>query len=245
MAAEIMCWSKPILPTFKLCLGQGVGWCSPPSAVSPLNTSLAAGEPDIGEGVEPTIELIPQTPHVLRVMPHRCLSRPQPHCISSSFCASCTRPLLCVCRFSFGGRGTVSVALLPERCKGTVAHSQLLPDGEGRAPACDRNGGTALSNKGCVREDPSTPMASRVMGVAVVHPPRPSPLHPRLDVLCTPPPPCASTALSEHGVGVEPLVLGIFGTTVFVVPDVTWGLKSFYHTLPRTGVCFDVILRHS
>ena len=49
---------------------------------------------------------------------------------------------------------------------------------------------------------------------------------------CTPPPPCASTALSKHRVGVEPLFLGVFGTTAFVVPDVTWGLKAFYHTLP-------------
>ena len=73
---------------------------------------------------------------------------------------------------------------------------------------------------------------------------------------CTPPPPCASTALSKHRVvrtviscrwdtggdghhrimakhrvGVETLFLGTFGTTVFVVPDVRWGLKPFYHTL--------------
>jgi len=47
------------------------------------------------------------------------------------------------------------------------------------------------------------------------------------------------------GVGVEPLFLGIFGTTVFVVPDVTWGLKTVYHTLPPNDVCFDVILSHS
>ena len=72
----------------------------------------------------------------------------------------------------------------------------------------------------------------------------------------TPPPPCASTALSKHRVvrtviscrwdtwgdghrrimakhrvGVETLFLGNFGTTVFVVPDVRWGLKPFYHTL--------------
>jgi hypothetical protein len=46
-------------------------------------------------------------------------------------------------------------------------------------------------------------------------------------------------------VGVEPLFLGIFGTTVFVVPDVTWGLKTVYHTLPADDVCFDVILSHS
>ena len=61
----------------------------------------------------------------------------------------------------------------------------------------------------------------------------------------TPPPPCASTALSKHGVGVEPLFLGIFGTTVFVVPNVTWGLDTLYHTLPTDDVCFDVILSHS
>ena len=61
----------------------------------------------------------------------------------------------------------------------------------------------------------------------------------------TPPPPCASTALSKHGVGVELPFLGIFGTTVFVVPDVTWGLKTVYHTLPPHDVCFDVILSHS
>ena len=61
----------------------------------------------------------------------------------------------------------------------------------------------------------------------------------------TPPPPCASTALSKHGVGVEPPFLGICGTTVFVVPDVTWSLKPFYHTLPPDDVCFDVILSHS
>ena len=60
-----------------------------------------------------------------------------------------------------------------------------------------------------------------------------------------PPPPCTSTALSKHGVGVEPLFLGIFGTTVFVVPYVTWGLKTVYHTLPPDDVCFDVILSHS
>ena len=59
-----------------------------------------------------------------------------------------------------------------------------------------------------------------------------------------PPPPCASTALSKQGVGVELLFLGIFGTTVFVVPDVTWGLKTFYRTLPPNDVCFDMILRH-
>ena len=58
-------------------------------------------------------------------------------------------------------------------------------------------------------------------------------------------PPCASTALSKHGVGVEPLFLGIFGTTAFVVPDVTWCLKTFYHTLPPDNVCFDVMLRYS
>ena len=45
--------------------------------------------------------------------------------------------------------------------------------------------------------------------------------------------------------GVEPLFLGIFGTTVFVVPDVTWGLKTVYHTLPPDDVCFDVIASHS
>ena len=61
----------------------------------------------------------------------------------------------------------------------------------------------------------------------------------------TPPPPYASTALSMHGVGVELPFLGIFGTTVFVVPDVTWGLKTVYHTLPPDDVCFDMILSHS
>ena len=61
----------------------------------------------------------------------------------------------------------------------------------------------------------------------------------------TPPPPCASTALSKHGVGVEPLFLGISGTTVLGVPDVTWGSKTVYHTLPPDDVCFDVILSHS
>jgi hypothetical protein len=61
---------------------------------------------------------------------------------------------------------------------------------------------------------------------------------------CTPSPPCASTALSKHRVG-ELLFLGIFGTTVFGVPDVTWGLKTFYPTLPPNDVCFDVILSHS
>ena len=30
-----------------------------------------------------------------------------------------------------------------------------------------------------------------------------------------------------------------------MVPDVTWGLKTFYRTLPPNDVCFDVILRHS
>ena len=60
-----------------------------------------------------------------------------------------------------------------------------------------------------------------------------------------PPPPCASTAWSKHGVGIEPPFLGIFGTTVFVVPDVTWGLKTVYHTLPPDDVCFDMILSHS
>ena len=60
-----------------------------------------------------------------------------------------------------------------------------------------------------------------------------------------PPPPCASTACSKHGVGIEPPFLGIFGTTVFVVPDVTWGLKTVYHTLPPDDVCFDMILSHS
>ena len=37
----------------------------------------------------------------------------------------------------------------------------------------------------------------------------------------------------------------IFGTTVLGVPHVTWGLKTFYHTLPPNDVCFDVILSHS
>ena len=60
-----------------------------------------------------------------------------------------------------------------------------------------------------------------------------------------PPPPCAGTALSKHGVDVEPLFLGIFGTTVFVVPYVTWGLKTFYRTLPPNDVYFEVILRYS
>ena len=45
---------------------------------------------------------------------------------------------------------------------------------------------------------------------------------PPVSPLC-PPPPCTSRALSKHGVGVVPLFLGIFGTTGFVVPDVTWG----------------------
>ena len=57
----------------------------------------------------------------------------------------------------------------------------------------------------------------------------------------TPPPPYASTALSKHGVGVELPFVGIFGTTVFVVPDVTWGLKTVYHTLPPDDVCFLAI----
>ena len=61
-------------------------------------------------------------------------------------------------------------------------------------------------------------------------------------ILTTPPPPCA---LSKHGVGVELPFLGIFGTAVFVVPDVTWGLKTVYHTLPPDDVCFDMILSHS
>ena len=39
--------------------------------------------------------------------------------------------------------------------------------------------------------------------------------------------------------------VGIFGTTVFVVSDVTWGLKTFYRTLPPNDVCLDVILSHS
>ena len=64
-------------------------------------------------------------------------------------------------------------------------------------------------------------------------------------MMVPPPPPGASMALSKHGVGVEPLFLGIFGTTVFVVPDVTWGLKTVYHTLPLDDVCFDVILSQS
>ena len=62
---------------------------------------------------------------------------------------------------------------------------------------------------------------------------------------CTPPPPCASTALSKPGVGVEPLFLGIFGTTVFEVSDVARDLNTFYRTLPPDNVCFDVILSHS
>ena len=37
--------------------------------------------------------------------------------------------------------------------------------------------------------------------------------------------------MAKHRVGVETLFLGNFGTTVFVVPDVRWGLKPFYHTL--------------
>ena len=61
----------------------------------------------------------------------------------------------------------------------------------------------------------------------------------------TPPPPCASTALSRHRVGVEPLFSGIFGTSVFVVPHVRWGLKPFYRTLQSNDVCFDAILSHS
>ena len=56
-------------------------------------------------------------------------------------------------------------------------------------------------------------------------------------------PPCASTALSKHAVGVEPLFEGIFGTSVFVVPHVRRGLK--HRTLQANGVCFDVILNHS
>ena len=63
--------------------------------------------------------------------------------------------------------------------------------------------------------------------------------------MCTPLPPCANTALSKHGVGVELLFFGIFRTTVFVVLDVTWRLKTFYRTLPSNDVCFDVILSHS
>ena len=61
----------------------------------------------------------------------------------------------------------------------------------------------------------------------------------------TPPPPCASTALSKHGVGVEPLFLRIFGTIVFVFSDVTWVLKTIYDTLQPDDVCFEVILSHS
>ena len=37
--------------------------------------------------------------------------------------------------------------------------------------------------------------------------------------------------MAKHRVGVETLFLGTFGTTFFVVPDVRWGLKPFYHTL--------------
>ena len=48
--------------------------------------------------------------------------------------------------------------------------------------------------------------------------------------------PCLSTGW--------PLFLGIFGTTVFVVPDVTWGLKTVYHTLPPDDVVL-MILSHS
>ena len=51
--------------------------------------------------------------------------------------------------------------------------------------------------------------------------------------------------MAKHGVGVEPLFIGIFGATVLGVPDVTWSLKTFYNTLPPNDVCFDVILSHS
>jgi hypothetical protein len=34
-----------------------------------------------------------------------------------------------------------------------------------------------------------------------------------------PPPPCASTGLSKHGVGVEPLFSGFFVTAVFCGPE--------------------------
>ena len=43
---------------------------------------------------------------------------------------------------------------------------------------------------------------------------------------------------------VEPLFLRIFGTIVFVVSDVTWVLKTIYHTLQPDDVCFEVILSH-
>ena len=59
------------------------------------------------------------------------------------------------------------------------------------------------------------------------------------------PAPCASPALSKHGVGVEPLFLGIFGSTVFVVPYITWCSETFHRTLPPDDVFFDVILSHS
>ena len=61
----------------------------------------------------------------------------------------------------------------------------------------------------------------------------------------TPPPPCASTALWKHRVGVERLFLGLLGTTVFVVPDVTWGLKPLHRTLPPDDFCVDELLSHS
>ena len=35
--------------------------------------------------------------------------------------------------------------------------------------------------------------------------------------MTAPPPPCASAGSSKHGVGVEPLYSGFFGTAVFVV----------------------------
>ena len=38
--------------------------------------------------------------------------------------------------------------------------------------------------------------------------------------ICLPPPLCATTALSNDGVGVGLFFLGIFGTAVFVVPNV-------------------------
>ena len=50
--------------------------------------------------------------------------------------------------------------------------------------------------------------------------------------------------MAQHGLGVEHLLLVIFGTTVSVVPYVKYGLQTFYHTLPPNDVCFDLIVSH-
>ena len=129
--------------------------------------------------------------------------------------------------------------------KAAVRHRQRTPHPKRQWPNCTTGPRTPTS-----QHSPFTAHTNRLhreantSSVDSVPPNGPSPTAGAV-AWRTPPPPCTSTALSKHGVGVEPRFLGILGTTVFVVPDVTWGLKTVYHTLPPDDVCFDVILSHS